>query len=310
MTALVRRDFDEGSAARAPVRGAGGVRRAGRGLHRDRAAGPAAPVLSPASPPDAAAERQALERAVQRAAAELERLRAASGGGGLGDHRVPDRVPAGPGPAGPGLSHRSTPASRRARPFRAALEPPDRRVPHVQRRVFRRPGQRSDRSARSGAGRAGARRDAVRAGPRRRTAASTSAEDLTPSRFLELDWSRWRGAALLGGSTASHVAILARSRGVPLLVGLQASLADAPDRRAGRPGRGERSSDREPLGPGQRAVPAAQTRRAPPRPKLEAGYRSAPAVSAAGRRITVQINVDERRGPRGSGRPIAATASG
>src|SRR5205814_7472443 len=37
------------------------------------------------------------------------------------------------------------------------------------------------------------------------------ADDLTPSRFLELDWSRWRGVALLGGSAASHVAILARS---------------------------------------------------------------------------------------------------
>src|SRR4030095_1417695 len=55
------------------------------------------------------------------------------------------------------------------------------------------------------------------------------ADDLTPSRFLELDWSRWRGAALLGGSTTSHVAILARSRGVPLLVGLQATLAPLPD---------------------------------------------------------------------------------
>src|SRR5438105_13466267 len=54
-------------------------------------------------------------------------------------------------------------------------------------------------------------------------------DDLTPSRFLELDWARWRGAAVLGGSTASHVAILARSRGVPLLVGLRANLADMTD---------------------------------------------------------------------------------
>src|SRR5207253_1724720 len=55
------------------------------------------------------------------------------------------------------------------------------------------------------------------------------ADDLTPSRFLELDWSRWRGVALLGGSAASHVAILARSRGVPLLVGVRASLEDVVD---------------------------------------------------------------------------------
>src|SRR5207237_5571366 len=55
------------------------------------------------------------------------------------------------------------------------------------------------------------------------------AEDLTPSRFLELDWSRWRGAALLAGSSASHVAILARSRGVPLLVGVRATLDELTD---------------------------------------------------------------------------------
>src|SRR4030095_5630527 len=55
------------------------------------------------------------------------------------------------------------------------------------------------------------------------------ADDLTPSRFLELDWSRWRGAALLAGSTASHVSILARSRGVPLLVGLRARLEELAD---------------------------------------------------------------------------------
>lgn len=44
--------------------------------------------------------------------------------------------------------------------------------------------------------------------------------DLTPSRFLELDWSTLGGAALLEGSASSHVAILARARGVPLLVEL------------------------------------------------------------------------------------------
>src|SRR5205814_4968840 len=54
-------------------------------------------------------------------------------------------------------------------------------------------------------------------------------DELTPSRFLELDWSRWRGAALLGGSTTSHVAILARSRGVPLLVGVRATLDELVD---------------------------------------------------------------------------------
>ncbi len=45
-------------------------------------------------------------------------------------------------------------------------------------------------------------------------------EDLTPSRFLETDWTRYRGVALHRGSLAGHVALLARARGTPLVVGL------------------------------------------------------------------------------------------
>ncbi|MBV8653657.1 MAG: phosphoenolpyruvate--protein phosphotransferase [Alphaproteobacteria bacterium] len=48
------------------------------------------------------------------------------------------------------------------------------------------------------------------------------AEDLPPSRFLEIDWSAGGGLALLQGSTMSHVAILARARGVPMVVQLGA----------------------------------------------------------------------------------------
>jgi phosphotransferase system enzyme I (PtsI) len=44
--------------------------------------------------------------------------------------------------------------------------------------------------------------------------------DLTPSRFLAMDWTRLGGAALEAGSPSSHVAMLARARGVPLLTGL------------------------------------------------------------------------------------------
>jgi phosphoenolpyruvate-protein phosphotransferase (PTS system enzyme I) len=46
------------------------------------------------------------------------------------------------------------------------------------------------------------------------------ARDIAPSRFLSMDWHRLGGAALFGGSPTSHVAILARSRGVPMLVGI------------------------------------------------------------------------------------------
>ncbi|MER9300072.1 phosphoenolpyruvate--protein phosphotransferase [Mesorhizobium sp. M0621] len=50
-------------------------------------------------------------------------------------------------------------------------------------------------------------------------------EDIAPTRFLETDWSSGGGIALRAGSTASHVAMLARSRGVPMIVGLGASPA-------------------------------------------------------------------------------------
>lgn len=50
------------------------------------------------------------------------------------------------------------------------------------------------------------------------------ADDLAPSQFLATDWS---GGALIlrSGSPTSHVAILARSRGVPMIVGLNGELA-------------------------------------------------------------------------------------
>jgi len=46
------------------------------------------------------------------------------------------------------------------------------------------------------------------------------ATDVTPTRFLETDWNGG-GVALFEGSASSHVAMLARARGVPLLVGLE-----------------------------------------------------------------------------------------
>jgi phosphotransferase system enzyme I (PtsI) len=45
-------------------------------------------------------------------------------------------------------------------------------------------------------------------------------DDITPTRFLETNWSAGGGIALAAGSAASHVAMLARSRGVPMVVGL------------------------------------------------------------------------------------------
>jgi phosphotransferase system enzyme I (PtsI) len=119
-------------------------------------------------------------------------------------------------------------------------------------------------------------------------------EDLTPSRFLELDWSRWRGAALLGGSTASHVAILARSRGVPLLVGVRANLEELSD---GAPALLDAESGRLVVNPSEPTISLfhERSRRRALQTEVEDRYRSAAAVSASGTRIAVQINVESEQ---------------
>ena len=45
-------------------------------------------------------------------------------------------------------------------------------------------------------------------------------DELTPSAFLAADWSRGGGIAATAGSPSSHVAMLARARGAPMVVGL------------------------------------------------------------------------------------------
>ncbi len=49
-------------------------------------------------------------------------------------------------------------------------------------------------------------------------------DDIGPTAFLETDWSKGGAIALAHGSTTSHVAMLARARGIPMVVGL----GDAP----------------------------------------------------------------------------------
>ncbi|MHB2169259.1 phosphoenolpyruvate--protein phosphotransferase [Alsobacter sp. R-9] len=50
--------------------------------------------------------------------------------------------------------------------------------------------------------------------------AVVAAHDMPPSRFLAVDWSAGGAVILSAGSPTSHVAMLARSRGVPMVVGL------------------------------------------------------------------------------------------
>jgi phosphotransferase system enzyme I (PtsI) len=56
--------------------------------------------------------------------------------------------------------------------------------------------------------------------------AIVAAVDLSPSRFLAIDWSQGGALVLTAGSTTSHVAMLARSRGVPAIVGLGVDLGE------------------------------------------------------------------------------------
>ncbi|MEY9362466.1 phosphotransferase system enzyme I (PtsI) [Bradyrhizobium yuanmingense] len=58
--------------------------------------------------------------------------------------------------------------------------------------------------------------------PKIPSGAVVCADDLPPSRFLEIDWSTGGGLALLRGSPTSHVAMLARARGIPMVVQLGA----------------------------------------------------------------------------------------
>jgi phosphoenolpyruvate-protein phosphotransferase (PTS system enzyme I) len=116
------------------------------------------------------------------------------------------------------------------------------------------------------------------------------AEDMTPSAFLSFDWPRLGGAALVAGSRASHVAMLARARGVPLLTGLQAEpVAFA----------GDAVLDAHDgvlvLSPtaATRARYAGRIAEAEELHRRAQDSLSRPAVTAAGERIEVMVNVDD-----------------
>ena len=112
--------------------------------------------------------------------------------------------------------------------------------------------------------------------------------DLTPSRFLAVDWRRLGGAALEHGSPASHVAMLARARGVALVTGLGGPIEAASeavlDAEAGvlvtSPAPRTRADYVDRLA--RRAVDDAAA----------VSALAAPAVTASGERVEVMLNVD------------------
>ena len=120
------------------------------------------------------------------------------------------------------------------------------------------------------------------------------AEDLTPSRFLELDWKRLGGAAIRGGSPTSHVAILARARGVPLMVGLEAEIEGLA---GGTTAILDPQAGTLVLAPSAASLAAARTRKSAQ--ALEAARAasglSEAAATADGTPVRILINVDDPR---------------
>jgi phosphotransferase system enzyme I (PtsI) len=118
------------------------------------------------------------------------------------------------------------------------------------------------------------------------------AEDLTPSRFLETDWTRFRGAAIMGGSAAGHVALLARARGVPLVIGLGHAFSKLHD---GTEALLDAERGRLTLYPSHATIDCAKRRLADLAASAASNARfvDQPAITADGERVEVLINVDD-----------------
>ena len=100
-------------------------------------------------------------------------------------------------------------------------------------------------------------------------------DDIAPTRFSQTDWSAGGGIALKAGSSASHVAMLARARGVPMVVGLApVGKRRFPARRCSTPSMAASSL--------RRPMPSVGVSGRLQRPMRRAARR--PAISSAGRR--------------------------
>jgi phosphotransferase system enzyme I (PtsI) len=118
------------------------------------------------------------------------------------------------------------------------------------------------------------------------------AEELTPSRFLEIDWQRARAAVSLAGSPTGHVALLARSRGVPLVI---APYADPAELKAGLEVILDAEAGRLILAPGARTGRDYDDRIAERDRERRQTQRwlDEPAVTADGTRVRLYLNVDD-----------------
>ncbi len=115
------------------------------------------------------------------------------------------------------------------------------------------------------------------------------ARDLAPSRFLEINWGPGHGLALTEGSPSAHLAILARTRGLPVVVNL-----GAVDARPGSVGLLDGDAGELLIDPSEADRTALESRRA------RAGLRATaagspdpgPALTASGERVEILININ------------------
>ena len=121
------------------------------------------------------------------------------------------------------------------------------------------------------------------------------ADELTPSRFLELDRSRVVAVATHSGSSASHAAMLARANGVPMLVQLACAAQDlAPGEEAIVDADEGRLVLAPPPAMRERCSLRIEERRARDREAVKRASR--PARTHAGTLVRVLLNVDDPAG--------------
>jgi phosphotransferase system enzyme I (PtsI) len=115
------------------------------------------------------------------------------------------------------------------------------------------------------------------------------AADLPVSRFLAIDWAQGGAIVLTEGSPTSHVAMLARARGVPMVVGLN----QAANPMAGREALVDAGAGEVVLDPthATRVVFAARAKREKSADVATAAFRERPARTRDGTRIALNINV-------------------
>ena len=118
------------------------------------------------------------------------------------------------------------------------------------------------------------------------------AAELTPSAFLALDPARLGGIATLGGSPTSHVSILAKARGVALVVGLRTALDASWE---GAPAILDAAAGTLLTHPAPDALRAAEARRATGAAARDAAdaHAAEPAVTADGVPVKVMVNIDD-----------------